>query len=77
MFFHPVIQFQDAQFIFVDSGVDTGAIISQSEVPVFPNDTLESLQERVKVVEHQLYPYVIDKFAEGKIRLIDGEIIRK
>ena len=62
---------------FVDSGVDTGAIISQSEVPVFPNDTLESLQERVKVVEHQLYPYVIDKFAEGKIRLIDGEIIRK
>ena len=62
---------------FVDSGMDTGAIISQSEVPVFPNDTLESLQERVKVIEHQLYPHVIDEFAAGKIRLIDGEIVRK
>ncbi len=62
---------------FVDSGMDTGAIISQSEVPVFPNDTLESLQERVKVVEHELYPHIIDEFAAGKIRLIDGEIVRK
>ena len=44
---------------------------------MFPNDTLESLQERVKVVEHQLYPHIIDQFAAGKIRLIDGEIVRK
>ena len=62
---------------FVDSGMDTGAIISQSEVPVFPNDTLETLQERIKVIEHQIYPLVIDDFAEGKIRLIDGQIVRR
>jgi formyltetrahydrofolate-dependent phosphoribosylglycinamide formyltransferase len=62
---------------FVDSGMDTGAIISQSEVPVFPNDTLETLQERIKVIEHQIYPLVIDDFAEGKIRLVDGRIVRR
>lgn len=62
---------------FVDAGMDTGAIISQSQVPVFPDDSIESLQERVKVVEHQIYPLAIDDFAEGKIRIIDGQIIRK
>ncbi len=62
---------------FVDSGMDTGAIIEQSEVPVFPDDTLETLQERVKIEEHKLYPRIIDDFSEGKIRLIDGKIIRK
>ena len=62
---------------FVDAGMDTGAIISQSQVPVFPDDSIESLQERVKAVEHQIYPQAIDDFAEGKIRIIDGQIIRK
>ena len=60
---------------FVDSGMDTGAIIEQSTVSVFPDDTVESLQERVKIVEHKLYPKVIDDFSKGKIRLINGEII--
>ena len=60
---------------FVDSGMDTGAIIEQSTVSVFPDDTVESLQARVKIVEHKLYPKVIDDFSKGKIRLKDGEII--
>ena len=60
---------------FVDSGMDTGAIIEQSTVPVFPDDTLESLQKRVKIEEHRLYPRIIDDFSEGKIRLINGKII--
>ena len=60
---------------FVDSGMDTGAIIEQSTVPVFPNDTIESLQKRVKIEEHRLYPRIIDDFSEGKIRLINGKII--
>ena len=61
---------------FVDSGMDTGAIIEQSEVPVFSHDTLETLQERVKIQEHKLYPRIIDDFSQGKVRLIDGKIIR-
>ena len=53
----------------VDEGVDSGIILAQSEVPVHPNDTESDLQERIKKVEHVLYPKVIDKLATGGFSL--------
>jgi phosphoribosylglycinamide formyltransferase-1 len=53
---------------FVDTGVDNGEIIAQGEIPVLPGDDIESLQARVKMVEHILYPQAIDAFAEGEFR---------
>ena len=44
---------------FVDKKVDHGDIIAQREVPILPNDTAESLQARIQVAEHELYPEVI------------------
>lgn len=44
---------------FIDEGIDTGPVIAQREVPVLPTDTLESLEERIHAVEHQLYPEVL------------------
>jgi phosphoribosylglycinamide formyltransferase 1 len=38
----------------VDSGVDTGPIVSQSAVRVHDDDTVETLHERIKTVERQL-----------------------
>ena len=52
---------------FVDEGVDTGQILAQREVAVLPDDDEYSLSERVKKVEHKLYPEVIDRFAAGDI----------
>ena len=46
----------------VDEGVDTGKIIAQEEVEILDGDTIEELQERVKKIEHQLYPKVLDTF---------------
>ena len=46
----------------VDEGVDTGKIIAQSEVPIFEDDTIEILQERVKIAEHLLYPKTLDYY---------------
>lgn len=43
-----------ASVFFVDDGVDTGAIIAQAAVPVLPDDTEESLHERIKVEERRL-----------------------
>ena len=44
---------------YVDAGMDTGEIIAQSEVPVLPDDTAESLHARIQVAEHRLYPQVL------------------
>lgn len=44
---------------YIDEGIDTGPVIAQREVPIFPTDTLESLEERIHAVEHVLYPQVL------------------
>ena len=53
----------------VDEGVDTGPILAQREVPVIPGDDQYSLQERVKKVEHELFPEIIDLLCSGEIIL--------
>ncbi len=40
----------------VDEGMDTGPVILQEAVPIFPGDTADSLHARIQVAEHQLYP---------------------
>lgn len=44
----------------VDEGMDTGVILAQRRVPVFPDDDEFSLGARVRIEEHTLYPYVVD-----------------
>ncbi len=43
----------------VDEGVDSGPILAQERVPVLPADTVETLHERIKAVEHELLPKVV------------------
>ena len=38
----------------VDSGVDTGPVLAQREVPVLPDDDEDRLHERIKTVEREL-----------------------
>ncbi|MDI9632713.1 MAG: phosphoribosylglycinamide formyltransferase [Methanolinea sp.] len=56
---------------FVDEGMDTGPIIVQSCVPVYPEDDEESLSERILEREHKCLPWAIRAFCEDRIR-IDG-----
>lgn len=53
----------------VDEGVDTGPHLAQAKVAVLPEDTEESLHERIKVVERQLLVQVVADIANGKIKL--------
>lgn len=39
--------------------VDAGEVLGQVEVAILPGDTPETLADRVKIAEHQLYPRVL------------------
>lgn len=52
---------------FVDEGVDTGPIICQASVPVFDDDTEETLSDRILTEEHKLYPKAIQSIMNDQI----------
>jgi phosphoribosylglycinamide formyltransferase-1 len=43
----------------VDLGVDSGPILAQERVAVQPDDTPETLHQRIKQIEHELLPRVV------------------
>ncbi|MEV4533674.1 phosphoribosylglycinamide formyltransferase [Asanoa sp. NPDC049518] len=47
------VKLAGATLFFVDAGVDTGPIVAQVAVPVLPDDTEETLTERIKVAERK------------------------
>lgn len=49
--------------------VDAGAIIEQGIVSIKSDDREEDLIERIKSVEHQIYPKALKLVASGKIKL--------
>ena len=48
----------------VDEGIDTGPVLRQESVPVWPGDTVESLHARIREVEHRLLPAVVRELIE-------------
>jgi phosphoribosylglycinamide formyltransferase-1 len=59
---------------FVDNEYDHGPIIWQQPVPVFDDDTAESLADRVFQVEKEAYPHVLRLLAAGRIQLVGGRV---
>ena len=49
---------------YVDDGMDTGPIIAQRTVKIDETDTLETLEERMHQVEHELYIEVLKELCE-------------
>jgi len=60
---------------FVDEGMDTGPIIIQAAVPVYPDDTEEILSDRILTFEHKIYPEAIRLFSEGRIA-VEGRTVK-
>lgn len=52
----------------VTAALDDGPVLGQARVPVLPNDTAETLAARLLPLEHQLYPAVLRRFAQGDRR---------
>jgi phosphoribosylglycinamide formyltransferase 1 len=60
---------------FVDEGMDTGPIIIQAAVPVYHNDTEDTLSERILKLEHKIYPEAIRLFSEGRLE-VQGRVVK-
>ena len=60
---------------FVDEGTDTGPIIIQAAVVVSPDDTEDTLSERILRLEHKIFPYAIRLYSEGRL-YADGRTIK-
>lgn len=65
------VRFSGCTVHIVDEGMDTGPIILQAVVPVWPQDDEDSLSQRILGEEHQIYWRALQLFAQGRV-FLDG-----
>lgn len=58
---------------FVNEILDGGTIVLQAKVPIFPEDEIDEVIERVQEQEHRCYPLVIGWFCADRLKEIDGK----
>jgi phosphoribosylglycinamide formyltransferase-1 len=69
------VRFSGCTVHFVNEECDEGPIIIQAVVPVFPDDTEETLAARILRQEHQIYPRAIQLYAEGRLRVVGRKVM--
>lgn len=60
---------------FVTSELDGGPPIIQGQVDIRDSDTAATLAQRVKAVEHIIYPIAVRWFTTGSLRQVNGQAI--
>ncbi len=60
---------------FVTPVLDVGPIIAQAAVQVDDDDTPETLAAKVLLQEHQIFPYAVRLFCEGRLQ-VEGQRVR-
>jgi len=71
------VRFSGCTVHFLDEGVDTGPVIVQAVVPVYEDDTEETLAARILKEEHRIYPMAIRLFFEGRLELSGRRVLTK
>jgi len=69
------VKLHGATVHFVTAELDHGPIVAQAAVPVYNDDTENSLAQRVLEQEHIIYPRAVRQFVEGKISIV-GNIVK-
>jgi phosphoribosylglycinamide formyltransferase-1 len=59
---------------FVTLELDGGPVVIQERITVNPDDTVESLQQRIHAIEYEIYPAAVKLFAQGRLRMNDGQV---
>ena len=62
---------------FVDEGMDTGPIIAQAVVPVYEDDTVDTLSTRILHEEHRIYPEAVRLFCEDALDIVGSRVVIK
>jgi phosphoribosylglycinamide formyltransferase 1 len=57
---------------FVTEQLDGGPLIIQGRIPVEPDDDAQSLQARLYVLEHRIYPLAVHWYCSGRLRYREG-----
>jgi phosphoribosylglycinamide formyltransferase len=65
--FYYLFRFSGPTVHFVSEEFDTGPILAQRVVPVYPKDTPKQLAERVLKEEHIVYPEAVAALVSGRI----------
>jgi phosphoribosylglycinamide formyltransferase-1 len=60
---------------FVEEAVDSGPIVAQRAVEVLPDDTVDTLHQRIQVEEHRIYPRVVAAFVNGALSLEGRRVV--
>lgn len=68
-------QTHGASIHFITEELDGGPVIASAEVTVTPEDSNETLADKVQQKEHLLYPIVVRWFCEGRIQLGDDQVL--
>ncbi|MFW6123853.1 MAG: phosphoribosylglycinamide formyltransferase [Acidobacteriota bacterium] len=68
------VRYSGATVHFVTADVDMGPIILQAVVPVFQDDTEESLSNRILEQEHKIYPEAVKLYFEGKLLIKERKV---
>ncbi len=58
---------------FVTEQLDGGPVILQAKVPIFDEDTVETLTAKVQSQEHKIYPLVVKWFIEERLEMKEGK----
>lgn len=53
---------------FIDARLDHGPIIAQKAVPIYPDDTEETLETRVHETEHELFPMAVSEVIQTRMK---------
>lgn len=69
------VKITGATVFLVDSGVDSGVILDQRAVPVAEDDTVETLHERIKVVEREMLVTITHQLATRGWRVADRKVV--
>ena len=69
------VRFAGCTVHFVNEECDEGPIIIQAVVPVFPDDTEQTLSARILTQEHRIYPRAIQLYAENRLHVVGRKVV--